>query len=287
MKKKKKKKGVSEILIMIILLLLAIPLLAIAFTAINSIVKKQAEIFAVKEDFLDTNMQIRRVVGNLSNPSTINITIYGGTGTLVLKNLTTIEKYGDIVFLIDTTESMGEEKDDMKDTIIEFANRLEQESINYRLGLIEFRDYPEDPCGISGDFPSKIHTFSEGQFTTNATEYKEEIESINVGGGADLPESHLQAISDAINLNYREDAKKINIMLTDAPPHAKDCLFPTEGMLDIVLVNDRSGSMRQSGWTLNKSVPHSYFFGDVNVPGNDYSSSYKFNVSAGTETLNL
>jgi len=59
----------------------------------------------------------------------------------------------------------------------------------------------------------------------------------------------------------------------------------TESILDIALVTDRSGSMRQSGWTLDTSIQPSHEFNNVNVPGGSYSSSHTFNVPAGTERV--
>ena len=57
------------------------------------------------------------------------------------------------------------------------------------------------------------------------------------------------------------------------------------GPLDIVLVNDRSGSMRQSGWTLNKTVSSNLTILDVTVPRGAYSSSYAFTVPAGVQRV--
>jgi hypothetical protein len=57
--------------------------------------------------------------------------------------------------------------------------------------------------------------------------------------------------------------------------------------LDIGLVIDRSGSMEQSGWTLNfnEGISPYEFYKNINVPKDDYSSYETFNVNSGTERL--
>ena len=129
----------------------------------------------------------------------------------------------DIVFLIDSTGSMWDEIQDVYEIVEDFTKVLENKSIDYRLGLIEFKDYPESPCGGSSDFPYKIHTFDGDNWTNNASEFRKEVNLISASGGYDLPESHLRAINESLILNWRTDAKKYEIMLTDAPPHAIDC----------------------------------------------------------------
>lgn len=60
-----------------------------------------------------------------------------------------------------------------------------------------------------------------------------------------------------------------------------------EKQLDFSLVIDRSGSMRQSGWTLDleQTLSPVQEYLDLNVPRDDYGSSNTFNVPANTERL--
>jgi hypothetical protein len=130
----------------------------------------------------------------------------------------------DIVFLIDSTGSMGHEIEDVYDIVDDFTQVLDDSEIDYRLGLVEFKDYPTSPCGISSDFPYLIHEFNEGDFTTNAQEFRNKVNELSAYGGMDIPESHLKAIDESIEMNWRENANKFEIMLTDAAPHAQDCV---------------------------------------------------------------
>lgn len=63
--------------------------------------------------------------------------------------------------------------------------------------------------------------------------------------------------------------------------------YTEETNLDIGLVIDRSGSMRQSGWTLNLNPGLSPLqeYENVNVPRDAYSSSNSFTIVPGTERL--
>jgi len=54
---------------------------------------------------------------------------------------------------------------------------------------------------------------------------------------------------------------------------------------DIVLVNDRSGSMRQSGWRFNNNSNPNNTFENINVPSKGWSSTRSFNISSSTVNL--
>ncbi len=58
------------------------------------------------------------------------------------------------------------------------------------------------------------------------------------------------------------------------------------GILDIILVNDRSGSMAQSGWTSEKG-DSSYEFSNVNTPGNGWSNVYTFDIDGISNSCNF
>ena len=131
----------------------------------------------------------------------------------------------DIVFLIDTTGSMYDEINSVVDIINEFTYVLENSSINYRLGLIQFEDYPVSPCGGGSDISHYIHTFGGDQFTTDTQEFRDKVIYVrnNMGWGNDFPESHLRAVNESLTLEWRQGVRKFDILLTDAPPHATDC----------------------------------------------------------------
>lgn len=176
--------------------------------------------------------QTQETITNSEIQSKLNYNDLTGKTVPIRLGLEEVQQQGsgggitDIVFIIDSTGSMGNEISDVYSIAEDFADELIAQDIDYRLGIIEFKDYPEAECGSSTDFPSKIHLFNSEQFTNNPLDFKNKINTLMASGGWDSPESHLTAINDSIYLNWRTDAKKVIIVLTDAQPHAKDCIVP-------------------------------------------------------------
>ncbi len=91
------------------------------------------------------------------------------------------------------------------------------------------------------DFPYLVYNFSTGDFTTNVSEYKNKVNIIEATGGMDGPESHLTAINQSLFLDWRSGAKKFDILVTDAPPHALDCAYTAGGYPDNTDENCNAG----------------------------------------------
>ncbi len=114
----------------------------------------------------------------------------------------------DIVFVFDTTTSMGEEVNGMKRTSLTFADKLGKNKVDYRLGLVDF-----------GDVINRIEQ-PDGQLTADAQQFKRWINEIHlVGGGVNIPELTLGGLQQATMMSFREGTLKIFILITDAPPH--------------------------------------------------------------------
>ena len=112
---------------------------------------------------------------------------------------------------------------------------------------------------------------------------KEEIEALDVLG---LENANIQKAQGDF-----ENGGEINVTLQRTFSKAKKSttiISRQSGIekipVDIVLVLDRSGSMRQSGWILNTSLTPSYTT-TLTVPAGAYSPSYSFSVPPGTERL--
>lgn len=78
----------------------------------------------------------------------------------------------DIVFLIDSTGSMGGPIDNVKNNITDFVNSISSAGVNIQLGLVDYND------GID----SKVYPF-----TTDLEEFKNLLNTISVSGGGDIP----------------------------------------------------------------------------------------------------
>jgi hypothetical protein len=144
----------------------------------------------------------------------------------------------DIVFVFDTTGSMEGEINELSAIARNFASDLEASRIDHRLGLVEFRDFPktcdggdEATCGSPGDFPYKIK--GNGNLTGNISTLNSWLRELKAGGGGG-PEAVLAALRHTVsNCQWRSDADKVIIVLTDAGPHPDgDCCNAEGDTLD-------------------------------------------------------
>jgi hypothetical protein len=167
----------------------------------------------------------------------------------------------DIVFVMDVTESMQPYIDAVKQNVIAFAQDLQSNSRDYRLGLVTFEDYviskyPDCNCAYRNTMTSDVKQFTDW------------VGSLHAGGGGDIPEDQLDALAYASTFPFRPEAEGIIIIITDAPPHhdgdgsadsAHDQAFwdhHTHG----VQVTDLTGSkvaamLKKNGLTLYAVVP--------------------------------
>lgn len=128
----------------------------------------------------------------------VDITDFAGTGDV---------RPVDIVFVFDTTGSMHNEIEGVKQTSIEFAQKLTDEKRDYRLGLVAFGD------NVRGVFKSN------NDLTDRADEFKGWISTLNAEGGDGAWENDFGALKQASQMNFRGATQTIIILITDAPPH--------------------------------------------------------------------
>ncbi|MGH8013258.1 MAG: FHA domain-containing protein [Candidatus Binataceae bacterium] len=118
----------------------------------------------------------------------------------------------DIVFVMDVTESMQPYIDAIKQNMITFAHDLAANNRDYRLGLVTFEDYVVSKY-------SDCNCAYQKSFTSNVNQFIEWVGTLHAGGGGDIPEDQLGALSYASTLPFRPKAQAILILITDAPPH--------------------------------------------------------------------
>ena len=116
----------------------------------------------------------------------------------------------DLMFVIDTTGSMGDEISYLKEEIKNVIERIEVEKENIRLGLLFYR--------YEGD--TYITKLSD--FTTDISKQINFISNQRASGGGDTPEAVDQALSEAINKASwsNNNNTKILVHVLDAPPHS-------------------------------------------------------------------
>jgi len=118
----------------------------------------------------------------------------------------------DIVFVIDTTGSMGSSINSAKAAASQIVNDVSARTSSARFAVIDYRDFPER-TGDTGDYPYRI-----GQgFTSSATEAVDAIQSLALGYGGDTPETMFSALNAAYGMTWRAGVKKMTVVLTDAP----------------------------------------------------------------------
>lgn len=118
----------------------------------------------------------------------------------------------DLALVIDTTGSMGDEMAYLRaelDTIVERLKRNAGQ-IDLRIGVILFRDEGDD------------YVVRSAPLTADIGSVRGLLAEQEADGGGDQPEAMDQAMLAAGRLQWRADAAKALLLVTDAPPHAEN-----------------------------------------------------------------
>ena len=117
----------------------------------------------------------------------------------------------DVLFLLDSTGSMADEIDRIKDTLLSISARISDlpSQPDLRLGMVSYRDRGDEYVTRVFDFDADAWRFSDT------------IRSVQADGGGDEPESLNEALHVALNEpDWRDgDAVRLVFLLADAPPH--------------------------------------------------------------------
>jgi hypothetical protein len=120
----------------------------------------------------------------------------------------------DIVIVLDTSPSMQWALDELKDGIGKLTEALVKARVDYRVGLVMFRDRSDIGPEVV------VVQFKGGPFTADAAVFQDEVSKIKVliGTGVDAPQPCLEGIEKACALDYRKDATKMLLLITYNPP---------------------------------------------------------------------
>lgn len=116
----------------------------------------------------------------------------------------------DLMFIVDTTGSMGDEMAYLKSEFEGIVSSLQEihGEIAMRFALVVYRDEGDE-------YVTKLH-----DFVNSVDEYKTELSDQQSGGGGDWPEAMDQALDVALTADWGEEsAAKIAFLVADAPPH--------------------------------------------------------------------
>ncbi|MDX9801815.1 MAG: VWA domain-containing protein [Spirochaetia bacterium] len=115
----------------------------------------------------------------------------------------------DIVFAIDTTESMKNDINILKKSFIKLLEEQLERHEKARVGIIYYKDYNEDY--LTKTFP----------FTEDLAVAEKLVNSVRVWGGKDLPEAVYEALYEGVSSYPWEADDRVVILIGDAPPHPK------------------------------------------------------------------
>lgn len=120
----------------------------------------------------------------------------------------------DIVFILDISGSMGDEINNVKENVVDFAAAIEAQGVSARWSAITYSDWTlSDPAE-----QSLIIKNGASDWYISAEEYKSAINGISLAYGGDEPETGVDGMMLANTaLSTRQDARVFYILLTDAP----------------------------------------------------------------------
>jgi hypothetical protein len=168
----------------------------------------------------------------------IILTPDGGPIDLPLETQAELVK-ADVVFLIDTTASMQDEIDAVRDSLRDrLAPAIDAAIPDAEIAVATFADFPVDPFGDAGqgDSPFRLHL----QVTDDLSRVQAAVNGIELGNGRDEPESQTEALFQVATTEglepfvppslgcpsggsgyvcFRNDALPVVLLITDAPFH--------------------------------------------------------------------
>ena len=136
----------------------------------------------------------------------------------------------DILFLIDTTGSMGDEIAQLKENIQAISAQIDAMpgQPNVRFGMTVYRDQGDSYLSRTFDFTPDVEEFAAG------------LADVEAGGGGDYPEDLNEGLSRAIHApEWRvEETISLIFLVADAPPHL-DYFQENHYGVEIVVANER------------------------------------------------
>ncbi len=118
----------------------------------------------------------------------------------------------DVFFVVDVTGSMDWAIAGVRNGIGKFAAEMNRNKIDFRVGLIAFRDKYVDPDWLN------LLTFRGEPFTSDVADFRDKVGALSAYGGGDPPESSLEAVEAALKQPFRKSATKVLLLITDVPP---------------------------------------------------------------------
>lgn len=142
----------------------------------------------------------------------------------------------DILFVLDTTGSMGEEIERLKTTIDIINLNLSSLSSapKVRFGMVLYKDRQDE------EYVTKIVRLTE-----DLSLFKRELQRVTASGGGDTPEDLQSALVDTMKkIQWNREGIRLGFIITDAPPHITGYMILSGGLLYTYVDAAREARMR-------------------------------------------
>lgn len=176
----------------------------------------------------------------------------------------------DLIFIIDTTGSMYDDIAAAKSSAVDIVNTINSSGlIDYRVAVVDYRDFPTSPYGGAGDYPYHAVLPFSGDSATIVSA----INSLSLGWGNDWPESLYSALIRSMlceslgSWRTVQGIKKVVIVMTDAPPHDPE---PFTGYTSTDVIN--------TAWAVDPAVIY-----PISIGWDSTTQSYLEILAEGTE----
>lgn len=118
----------------------------------------------------------------------------------------------DVLFLIDTTGSMGDEIQQVKSTLLAVTGKVKglRQDLDLRYGAVLYKDTRDEYVTMAYPFTADVATFNTA------------LQTVTAGGGGDFPESLNQGLERAVSgVEWKPEAAKLIFLIADAPPQMR------------------------------------------------------------------
>ncbi|MDR2467894.1 MAG: VWA domain-containing protein [Spirochaetaceae bacterium] len=128
----------------------------------------------------------------------------------------------DVVLCIDTTASMRNDITALRMRLVAAAQGMLSNFLSLRVGVVAFRDYKD--AYITRVYP----------FTADLGVFQKTLSALQAVGGGDIPEAVHEGLYESITkYQWRPEARKLVILIGDAPPH----LEPRGKITEIMVID--------------------------------------------------
>jgi hypothetical protein len=129
----------------------------------------------------------------------------------------------DIVLCLDTTDSMADDIDSVRQLLIPMLQDIISGFSGFRIGMVLYKDYFEE-------YLTRIVPF-----TRDFNGFQQNLNAIRVLGGRDIPEAVYEALYEAAVRFTWEAESKLVILIGDAPPHPRQRGKISKEMVDLAV----------------------------------------------------